>query len=56
MGTKSIAYHQSQKKHLVTCKCSVCDRLHKVRMTVKPDVMPRVFCPMHEWRRYAYAE
>lgn len=55
MGTKSIAYHQIVKKHSITCKCPVCQKLHKVPMSGKPDVLPRVYCPQHVYRRYKYS-
>ena len=38
--------------HLVIAKCPVCSQLHKVKMTARPIITPRIFFPDHIFLRY----
>ena len=55
MSTKGTAYHPGLKTYKIECKCPACGRKHTVSMPSKPAIMPRVFCKIHEHRRYTYA-
>lgn len=55
MSTKGTAYHPGLKAHKVECKCPACGKAHKVKMSSKPQIMSRVYCPQHEYLRHRYA-
>lgn len=54
MTVEGIAYRHIKRPHAVQCKCPVCGKTHTVKMTAVPEVMPRVYCRVHAWRRMAY--
>lgn len=55
MSTKGESREKFPRSYAVICKCPVCGKLHKVKMTAVPSIMPRIFCKQHEYRRYMFA-